>query len=330
METRYEKLYKEHQFEIATAYLVTGIITSISHHFHNYTVIVFFGHLLVASSFMILISMMLRRGSMRRIASSLGIFSGATFIITFAADVIIFTVDELSYYNESKVLPTNLLDSLFITFLIAVVLWLFVLSIPLMLPAFKPRKSLRGRVPSFLFIAAVILLVADWTLKIFPLQNALIGIFVLTWAIFLGLQKNSLPRLKIILIYFSHLFFVLIPVFFLGGILSFFSKAAPTSWFWGPGIFSVCGFVISILLLDRWRRKIFGTIAKFSTRIREKLILILNKIRCAVMTYAAKAIFELSYFLEHLIGTAKRILLSAKTKIKTAIEKLKIPSRRKR
>jgi type II secretory pathway component PulF len=94
------KLYKKHLSEQAAVYLVTGILISISHHLHNYAAVIFFGHLLIAVSFLILLSTMLNYKWMRRIAGPLDIFSGTTLIIAFAVDFVIFTIDELVYYEH--------------------------------------------------------------------------------------------------------------------------------------------------------------------------------------------------------------------------------------
>jgi len=126
-----ETLLKKNISEQAAAYLFTGIFISISHHFHNYTVVIFIGHLLIAASFLKLISIMLNHNWMRRISSPLNIFDGTVFILAFAAGFAIFIVEEFVYYKESNLLSQNLYDSLFITIVIAGALWILLLCIPL-------------------------------------------------------------------------------------------------------------------------------------------------------------------------------------------------------
>ncbi len=93
MATDYQRLYKNHLLEQAIAYLAAGVVISISDHFHNYQM-VFFGHLLISASFILSISINLPDKWIRRVASSLDIFSGAAFLIAFI-DIIIFLLDQL-------------------------------------------------------------------------------------------------------------------------------------------------------------------------------------------------------------------------------------------
>ena len=258
-------MLKSHLVEQGSAYLVTGIILSVSHHFHTYPAVVFFGHLLVAVSFIIVISVALNYKWMRRIASPLDILSGTTLMITFAADIVLFIVDELQYYTQSKILPQNLVDSLFVTILLSVVAWLFVLALPLMLLSIDRRQPSRTRLLSFILVVALALVVADGLLKVFPLQNVVLVVLVAMIAIIVISQRER-PKWTSSLIYSSHLFSVLAMAFAFGGILSTFTRAAPPMWFWESFVASGFGFTASALLLRGWRRRLVRTVLGFLSR----------------------------------------------------------------
>ena len=128
MRTAFERLFREHALEKATLYLVIGIITSISHNFHDYQVVIYFGHMLIASSIVILISMLFNNREARQVnltrhvVGVLDIFGGAVFITSFAAEIFVFIVDEIKYYHDSKELSEGLFNHLFITILIVVLI----------------------------------------------------------------------------------------------------------------------------------------------------------------------------------------------------------------
>jgi len=314
MSTTNGGLDRKHLLENAVAYLATGILISISHHFHSDMRIVFFGHLLIAISFIILISMMLKHSWTHRINSALDIFGGTTVIITFALDITIFTVDELVYYHGANILSPNLLDSLFVTITIAVGLWVLLLGLPLILPAIQPRSSSRKRLLSFMVLAELVAIaIVDFS-KILPLQNIIIGIIVLNLVIFFILQKNDIlkSKRKRNFIFFSHLFLVLVPAFIMGGVLSFFTKAAPTSWFWFWSAGSFCALVIFVLLLDKWRKRLFKIVLICLAKIMSFFVPILKKVKFFIQ----KVISNLCNALKSIIATIHGIVRRMFEKVK--------------
>ena len=271
-----EKIYKAHLIEEAMTYLVTGIVISVSHHFHALTQVVFFGHLLIVISFMILFSMIFNYKWMRRISNSLDIFSGTTFIITLSIDIAIFLIDELTYYTQSKTLTQPQIDHLFITILIIVVLWLLLLCVPLVAPAFNRRLSFKAKFPSFFLVVALLLLLVNYFLKILQVQNILFAELFVMFVILLILQIKTLSKIKLSLIFLSHLSFLLVIGFGLGGILSFFTQAISPRGFWKLSILAFCIFIISIFLLTPWRRRIFNALRKLYTNSILKLKVFVN------------------------------------------------------
>lgn len=288
MRTAFERLLREHALEKATLYLVIGIITSVSHNFHDYKVVIFLGHMLIASAIVILISMLFnnreahRVNLMHRVVGVLDIFSGAVFITTFAAEIFVFIIDEIKYYHDSKILSESLFNHLFITILIVVLIWLLILSLPTILQAFKRNKSFRERIPSILIIVFSLLFIFLSYLKKFPLQTILQTVLIVssifTLAILFSFRKHSTIKLKsstsrlITAIYLSHVSLVLIPVFILAGVLAWSTEAIQPFWFWIAGAVCFCICVACILKLSKWREELFGLVL----RCVHALILIVN------------------------------------------------------
>jgi hypothetical protein len=273
-----EKLNKTRLIEQSLAYLVTGIFLSISHYIHEYSLLVFFGHLLISSSLLILISLILNLRWMHRVSAPLGIFSGAIFIISFAAGIIIFFVDEFVYYKDSGILSDSLTDSLFITVLITVVVWVFFLYIPCVLPALRTRLPFRKRLPSFILLVALALFIVNNQLTLFPDLYFLSGELVLLLVVMSILHKDKFAKFRRTIIYLSHLFPVLFLVFGLGSIVAFFTKASSYWSFLTLSLISLGLFVISTLLLNHWRKRLFRILQRYFIGTVSKFINIIMKI----------------------------------------------------
>jgi len=291
-----DRLFKKHLLEQALAYLVTGVLLSISHHLHNYASIIIFGHLLIAVAFLILISATLNHNWMRRIASPLDIFSGTTLIITFVMDIIIFIVDELTFYTQFKTLTQNLIDSLFVTILATVLIWVCLLCLQFILPVFKPKLSIRVRLPYFVFLIAVVLILVDYFTNVIPLQYVLLLVMGITVVYFLVLQNKRLRKWRLVLLDSCHIFLVLAIVFLGGGILSTFTNAISSIWFWRLGFFSICVFIISVLLLRKLRVILFRLIHRFFISVIRRMGLMKLKIGDRVTIKAQQTLlFQYSY-----------------------------------
>lgn len=274
----YKTILKNRLVEQALAYLVTGIILSVSHHFHTYVQVVFFGHFLIAASLLMVVSTALPYRWMRRIAGPLDILSGTTLIITFAGDIALFVVDELTYYVQSKVLPQNLVDSLFITILVAVVVWLSLLALPLILPAFSHRRPPRTRLLSSVLLCALVLVVTDGFLRVFPIQDVVLALLLCIIAVVV-ISDREVPRLTSSLIYFSHLFSALALVFAIGGLLSTFTRAVPSRLFWISFLVSGCAAAACIMILSGWRKRLFKVCGRFLANSLSKVTRMLEEVR---------------------------------------------------
>lgn len=310
MDVKNRGVINKQSLEQVAAYLVTGIILSISHHFHNYPAVIFFGHLLIAISFLQLIFKSFKYNWIRRFSDPLDIFKGSTLVVSFAFDVVILIVDELTYYSDSKIMPPNLLNSLFVSITIATFLWVLLLIFPLMARALNMKLSFKMRVPSFIFIIGMLIYVADFYIKIFPPQVVLSGILVLIIIILVVQQRDALPKLKRVLIYFSHLLLALTIAFILGGILSIFTKAAPTKWFWISAIISIISFGILFFIIHRGRRRLFLKIHMFlkmrATGMIRNVIMTESKFR-DFQNYCCVKGFDLSYFSSEISGSEEEI-----------------------
>jgi hypothetical protein len=272
---------------------------------------------------------------MRHVVDALDVFSGAVFITTFAAEIVVFIVDEIKYYHDSKELSEGLFNHLFITILIVVLIWLFILSLPLILQVFNRKKSFRDRIPSILFIVLSLLFILLSFLKIFPLQTILIVSLILTLVILFGLRKHSIVVLKsstsrlIIAIYLSHLSLVLIPVFSLAGILAFFTKAIQPFWFWIASAFCFCICVACILSLSKWREELL----ELFIRCVHPLIVAVNFTKGRLITiknFLISLFITIFHFVRTSLAVVKNCFITLTLRLRRSAHEIQTELRRKR
>lgn len=312
--------------EKSLAYLVSGVFLSISHYIHESTFLVFFGHLLISSSLLILVSLMLNKRWMHRISAPLETFSIAIFIISFSAGIIIFFVDELAYYKDFTDLPVDLINSLFCTIIIAIIVWLILLSIPYGLPALRVRLPFRRRIPSYIFIVTMALFITNHLLKLLPDQYFLSGELVIMLVIISVLNKDKSIRLKRTTIYLSHLFFALFFSFFISAILAFFTEASSHLLFIICGLASLALFIISILSLNRWRRRLLRALCSFAAIIKTKAInvlLFLGRLLVSLFCMLIRLILGMTLMITNVIINVKNTINSIKIYIKRIYKRLK-------
>jgi hypothetical protein len=243
--------------EQGTLFLVTGVLISISHYFHSNLFIVFFGHLLIASSIVLFFSMILGYKWTRRITRPLDIFSGTSLIITVTMDIVIFFIDEIVYYIDNEIITQSKIDHLFVSILIAILLWMFLYCTSLIFPAFNVRLPLRVRLPSFIFLGALAVFIVNNYFNIFLAQYVLIAVLLLIFITGLILKRNQLRKLKLNLMKASLSILALGATFFLAGVLSFFTQAVPLAWSLIPAAFFIASSTAFWIRLRSVRRSLF-------------------------------------------------------------------------
>ena len=119
---RHNKFLNLYTFAQATSYLVAGVFLTTSHNLQNVLSLRYFGHLLIAASFLTLLSTFNYKWS-RRLAS-FDIFSAALDIITFAA-LLFGVLDEFLLQSQNKASLPTMGESSTIAILLIIYFWLF-------------------------------------------------------------------------------------------------------------------------------------------------------------------------------------------------------------
>ena len=259
------------------AYLAAGIVLILSHHFHSYPVLIYFGHMLIASSLITSISLMLAISSaisdrwLRRVYIPLDIFSGVTFIVTFAVGIIIFFIDEFAYYKENSLLSQSLLDSLFLTAIVVIFMWVLLLYIPYIVRLFRRSTSIKNRKNSLLIVGSLVVVIINQFLNLVPLHILVPLIIVI---ILIYFSKSTKFRRITTLIHLSHIFAAFFITSIVAASISHFTKAISANVFWISSGIGLITFITSLLLLYKWRRLCFKLAVRAITRIFHYTILV--------------------------------------------------------
>jgi len=190
----------------ALACLAAGVLTVTSHYLASEAVIQYSGHLLIVTAVVMLFSLF-RYKWRRRITATVNIsFSSILFMLTFTG-IIVGIVGELRWYKTPSFLESQgLTESLFITVLLAVYVWVCVFFC--------------------ILVIKVIVLIVRRRKQIFSRMRRI--------ASFDGFDFKSEMRTARRVVFQHIILFILI--FLLAGVLSFFSKAVPPNNFWGVSL----------------------------------------------------------------------------------------------
>lgn len=241
----YRNLVRRYLTAQALAYMTAGIFLVISHHLNYSTFLRYFGHLLIATSFVIIISIFFYQLA-RRITVLDTTFSQTLSIVTVAA-LIISTIDEIAYNNAHQELGSQGLSEFsFFGILLVMVLWLIIF---ILLPPTRRRLRLNFQSISGIFFLISILfificLISIWK-NIFSLiySYLFLGTGILLYGVlFVLLQRQQTPNhiCRLGLLGMERILFLLIIVFVLAGFISMLTKAFHPGYFFGPGLSLFC------------------------------------------------------------------------------------------
>jgi len=208
---RLRRVIQQYLFAQSFAYLITGVLLSISHHIYRNTLLIYIGHLFIIAAFLILISVT-RYKWMHRIAEALDvILSRILLIANFAVGLIFSILDELAYYTQLKIASQALINSLFTSILLAVYLYVAILFY---IGVIHPRRGILR-----VFLQGVI----HPRRRIFPLRTIPVR-----------------TELSNVLRQCFALTVILTPLFFIAGFFSYFTKAVPWGYFWAVSLSLLC------------------------------------------------------------------------------------------
>jgi len=280
MPENYDKLYVRFLTDESLAYLVSGIFLIVSHYIRHYIILLILGHLLIISSLLILVAVIINNvGWRHRIADHLDIFNGAILVVTFFADILLFIKDELVYYSHlghkinSKIGMKNYTqalrllqtknDSMFLSVMVTVILWVIFLAMPIIITALDTKLNIRNKLLPYLGIGALLFIIVGTIAKFLPSTSvvyvvAIVGLIAMV--IFIYLQKDTIAHIKVKKIEISDMLLVATIVFVFSGVLSIYTRE------FSPVCFFALGFAgwIGFLLTNRKNtQRIIGSIIKY-------------------------------------------------------------------
>jgi hypothetical protein len=247
----------------ALAYISAGVFLTSSHYVNKNILLLYTGHVLIAVSFLILLSLLiselfsskpLLRNINRRISTALDSLFAQILPITTVASLIFRIYSEIDYLStpEKPYSPSSGEINLWViigVIVIALVLYVFASLAPIV----KRRWWI-----IILFVFGLAAFILSVTFKVLPLYcfGIALGVILLVILIFRlkkmsELKKDHIPTSPPFT--YAIFSFLLVIVFFIASILSNFIGAIPSVDFWGIGFCLIFLMIAFLLNLHFWR-----------------------------------------------------------------------------